>query len=153
MEPLNTNDINASLNCAFKDSDYFIFRGCTPGLPSKLKKGSAYVINSDDRGPGEHWLYADVNWNGRIAFFDSYGFKPDFYRPKLLQTIESIDRNYWRSDRVVQALGSMACGYHVIAFASERANGEDCASILNRYYTNDLELNDAIAQNHYEDFC
>ena len=97
-----------------------------------------YICNTEESClPGEHWIAIYFPPNGPPEFFDTFGRQPfnDTFRRLL-------GYPYIYNSRVVQALTSDRCGYHVVHYAKQRSAGVTLPEIL-KQYTRDLHANDA----------
>ena len=125
------------------------FLGCFPidKIPEYIPHSSFLVLNTDRSSqPGEHWLLVDIDAHNNVCFFDTLAQAPRFYSHKLEQKLKSIDANFWQSNRVVQHLMSVACGFHVVYFACLRLRGISCSQIVLGIYTENLHQNDVVAR-------
>ena len=102
-----------------------------------------YICNTHQSClPGEHWVAIYFPPTGHPEFFDSFGRRP-FNEP--LRQI--LGYPYIYNSRVVQALTSDRCGYHVVNYARHRSAGVSLKEIVNGY-SNDLHANDIFVVNN-----
>ncbi len=104
-----------------------------------------YVINTDiSSGPGKHWLLLFFLTNGKnVEIFDSLGKSPYAYHKSFKKFLNSkIGWNITYNNKSLQG-DSNVCGAHVLFYAYKKCNKKyGLATIINRYYINNVDLND-----------
>ena len=119
------------------------FKGCyaRDSLPNQLANGY-YVLNLDNKNnPGTHWVGMLVS-QCEMIYFDSFGF--DCPVEILLRR---GSRWLWYSSHEIQNVKSVACGYYVIYFLTEMAEGRDKNVILLDFNNNGSLDNDKVLKN------
>jgi hypothetical protein len=128
----------------FKKHEYTkkIFKGAIAfdELPKKIKKPSAYIINTHTRDKeGEHWLAIFYSSNGNAEFFDSFGLGPEFY--DLDQFLINTSKKCYYNTVALQSFNSQYCGFYCVLFILFKCQKISFFNFLN-YFNKDTLIND-----------
>ena len=119
-------------------------------LPKKIKKPSAYIINTHPRDKkGEHWLAIFYLENGNAEFFDSFGLGPIFYG--LDQFLISTSKSCYYNTVALQSLDSDYCGFYCVLFILFKCLKISFLNFLNYFDENTLK-NDREIENLIQQF-
>jgi hypothetical protein len=119
-------------------------------LPKKIKRPSAYIINTETRDKdGEHWIAIYYNNYGNVEFFDSFGLGPAFYGLEdfLLKTSNKCFYNTF----ALQSLNSEYCGYYCVLFVLFKCKKKSFLNFLN-HFDQDTFINDKNIKKLIEQF-
>lgn len=143
---MNTAQIDCILNAVPTTEDTFL--ACLPKdalsdyvreVQDRLvkKETSSFVVNTDaGNRPGEHWLAINIDGEtGRVEWFDSYGFPPDFYGDEFVRFIDTIvgKQAVWVNKFMLQSLTSNVCGEYAIAYVFLRSLGMTPNNIVDMF--------------------
>lgn len=116
-------------------------------LPAKIEKNQTYafVINlSKSWDIGSHWIGLFIDAEGKVSYFDSYGFKPKSYY--LEDFLKGKRVEY--CTRQLQQLGSAVCGMYVACFIIHMLKGGSLDLFVSKFSKN-LVLNDIFIRKNY----
>ena len=112
-----------------------------------IKRNHFYIIHLDDLNSptnnGTHWT-AFYYYNNVIEYFDSYGLRA----PKII----SENYKYIYNNSHLQSYTSKACGYYSLYFIYHRFNGMSFYEILKRFSLVDLEYNQNLIKNFFNNY-
>lgn len=115
-------------------------------LSPTLQLPAYFIVNTHPAHmPGEHWLALTLEENGEAAFFDSYGFPPNFshYPSNILRFLKKRSSRVWYHDRQLQDTLSTTCGQHCVYYICQQARGLSYQKVLDSYHIDDPPKNDA----------
>ena len=99
------------------------------------------VVNLDPHSkPGSHWVAVYIDAEGFGEFFDSYGRSPQ--KKQLLQFLNVNCLDWTYNDTALQSMFSSTCGQYCIYYLYYRCRGVPLKQIVDRFCSQDLELND-----------
>lgn len=113
----------------------------------KLINNKNFICNlSTSSRPGSHWIAICVK-NNNIYYFDSFG-KKSFKDKNIMKNLKSSKKKIYVSKNQIQALGSLFCGYHAVAFLilSERYSNP-IKQLEKCYDKTNLTKNEQISKN------
>lgn len=127
------------LGIAWSDSDFKIEK-----FPSSV------ILNTDKyRGPGIHWCAVHFESPDKCEYFDPFGLPPvvagshDFSKI-LLKNAKHVDFN----GEQVQDFHASTCGHHCAYFILLRSRNISLDTILEDFYTDNIQLNDEQVRNY-----
>lgn len=138
---MNTYKINCALTSLEETADTFLT--CIPKdfLVDQideirdrlaLHKASALVVNTDSsNGPGEHWIAIYIDENGHCEWFDSYGFRPEFYDNRFISFFNHFTNSVWCNNFMFQSMSSDVCGEYAIIYIFLRCIQLSPTNIIN----------------------
>jgi hypothetical protein len=119
----------------------------TPEDSILTKIPALIILNTDEStGPGEHWCAAFISKSRHCEYFDPLGAPPNnelldyFFIPHLSKFAENIEFN----TVPVQHIEAKTCGPHCIYFGYFRSRGFPLQTIINNFYSTNLQANDAL---------
>jgi hypothetical protein len=124
-------------------------------LPTQFKQlPASFIANTDDsRNPGQHWVAFYVANDGKLEYFDSYGFKPV---NKLLQNYinKNLKKHTFNKKRL-QGEMSTTCGQYCLSYLFYRNLDISMCDYAGKFNANDFHENDHKVQDiveYYFDF-
>lgn len=169
-EWLTTKDIERVMNQYMNKYDDFYFIGAVPidfdkhvfsgmcvvnelcriKIPSLLKKGInkiGIIFNLDPHDkPGSHWVsfYGDIK-QGRLYYFDSYGFKPPDEIKKLIDRLIQQGKSnnismIYKNNNIRHQYKESECGIYSINFIEKMLDGKKFDSICKNKIPDDEML-------------
>lgn len=116
----------------------------------KISKFPASVIFNTDKykGKGIHWCVTNFVDRHNCEYFDPFGLPPNVpnshnFIPVLLENSKNIQF----SSKQVQDINASTCGFHCAYFIFLRSRGISMHEILEKYYTDNITLNDETVKN------
>lgn len=121
------------LGIAWKDSNF------------KIKKFPASIIfNTDEfRGPGIHWCAAYFESSEKCEYFDPFGFPPAVSGSHNFSKVLTENAKYIEfNGEQVQDFEASTCGQHCAYFILLRSRNFPLSTIIEDFYTENVQLND-----------
>lgn len=108
-------------------------------------KGAA--TDSIDGSIGNHWVALVIN-NDKAEYFDPYGKPPD---ESLVKWLKKGRPSYpiWYSTSPIQSIDSSNCGFYVISFLEDIANGVSFYDSIHKYELRDTSKNEKKISSQY----
>ena len=108
-----------------------------------IKQNHFYIINLDDSiGPGTHWTCFYYK-NRKIEYFDSYGLKP----PKIISSYK-----YIYNSSQLQSYDTTSCGFYCLYYIYHRNIGLTFYDIIKRFNLVDLEYNQNLIKEFFNNY-
>lgn len=129
---------NSFVGIAWADSKFSISK-----FPSSI------IFNTDKQeGEGIHWCVTNFVDKENCEYFDPFGRPPKVpgshnFLPILFENSSHIHF----SNKQVQNLNATTCGFHCAYFIFLRSRDISMHDILEKYYTENLKLNDETVKN------
>ena len=115
-------------------------------LPEINKFPSSLVFNTDPSTlPGAHWIAMYIDEYQKCTFFDSFGFKPDFFG--LESYLNRISSNVEYNSKRLQGSNSSTCGHYCIFFILLKSRNFSLETILDMFSKSNFKLNDFLIRN------
>jgi len=133
------------------------FRGIFMSDEFPKRKSGYYIYNLDnskgdaseskDGSIGNHWLGLVVR-DDRAEYLDPYGKPPD---EALVRWLKRGRPSYpiWYSTTPIQAIDSSNCGFYVMSFLEDIANGVSFYDAIHKYKLRDTKSNEEKIKSKY----
>jgi len=135
---MNARQIAAVLRKDPKTKAYF--QGVYPSdqLPIKIAHyPAAFVANVDPKGrPGSHWCAFYFTQDQQGEFFDSYGFKPEYYTKAFQEFLDNNCSRWTYNHQGLQSLTSNVCGHYCLYYLLQRCRSISLKTIVSRFCKN-----------------
>lgn len=115
-------------------------------LPRRInKKPALLVVNTDPISkPGAHWQAIHIDEAGKGEFFCSYGLKP--FVPNHRHFLDRVCKQWCYNTTSLQAADSSVCGHYCVLYLIHKAHGYSLRQFLDMYFSDNVEINDAIVK-------
>ena len=115
-------------------------------LPDITLLPAAFIANTDDSTKGgQHWTAFYVTKEGKLEYFDSYGFKP-FEKLHCKYIKKNFNNRYIYNKNRLQGPMSTTCGQYALAFIFHRCFGISLKDFGGLFDKNEQHQNDHLVK-------